>query len=196
MELRRPWVVSISGLRRACFCDLAASERSRADFTVISTVGMDDQGNVYILDIRRGRWEWPQAREEIIAEILKQEVDIAGVETNGFQLTAFQELIRVPELGHVSFFPVKQSNDKISRALLVSSKAANGKLFIRKNASWKNVLVHEFVTFPGKHDDIVDAVSGAVELLVSGNTRTETAAPIVIKKPTGARTRKRRKRFG
>ena len=185
--------MSIKSLRRAIFCDLATSEKSRADYTVIATVGADDQGNVYILDIRRGRWEWPEAKSEIISEITKQGVDLVGVETNGFQLSGFQELIREESLGGVSFFPVKQDKDKFSRALLVSSKAANGKLFMRKGAPWKKVLIYEFETFPGKHDDIVDAITGAVELLFSDNRTTETASPIVIhKKPTGIKRRRRR----
>lgn len=194
MEVNRPWVVSVSSLRRAIFCDLATSKKSRADFTVIATAGADELGNVYILDIHRGRWEWPQARAEIATEILRQKVDLVGVEANGFQLSGFQELIQEEELAGVSFFPITQSTDKFSRALLVSSKAANGKLFIRKGASWAKALVYEFETFPGKHDDIVDGVTGAVELLFSKEIHTQTAAPIVIKKPTGGIRKNRRRR--
>lgn len=192
---RAPWAVSASALRRACFCDLATSTSTRADFTVISTVGADESGSIYILDIRRGRWEWPQAREEIKREVLRQGVDLVGVEVNGFQKSGFQELISDPEVSHIAFVPVKQDTDKLSRALLVSSKAANGKLFIRQGASWAEALIYEFVTFPGQHDDIVDAVTGAVELLLRSSARgKETAAPVSIKKPTG-RIRKRRRQF-
>lgn len=187
-----PWVISRATLQIATYCDLATSTSKRADYTVIGTGGTDDLGNLFVLNIKRGRWEWPRARAEIIAEILRQEVELVGVEKNGFQQAAFQELIIEPDVRHVAFVPVDVDTDKFTRALLVSAKAANGKLFIRKGASWKEDLIYEHTTFPGKHDDIVDTVSGLAKLLFSDYNPGEPAAPVSMKKPTGGRRRRRR----
>ena len=112
----------------------------------------------------------------IIEEILSQGVGLAGVETNGFQLSSFQELVRESRLCRVAFYPVPVSKDKVSRALLCSARGAAGKLFYRKNASWFEALLYEFTNFPGgDHDDMVDAVTGCVELL----NNFQAAAPVV-----------------
>ncbi|MDM7912577.1 MAG: phage terminase large subunit [Methanotrichaceae archaeon] len=165
-EAERPLTVSRKSLRIGSFCDLATSTKTRADFTVMATVGMDKALNVYILSILRGRWEWPDAYEHIVDEIGKQKVSLVGVETNGFQLSSFQELIRDSRLKGVAFHAVPMSTDKTSRALLVSSKGSNGKLYYAAGASWSEYMITEFVNFPGfRHDDVVDAVCGAVELV-------------------------------
>jgi len=165
-EAERPLTVSRKSLRIGSFCDLATSTKTRADFTVMATVGMDKALNVYILSILRGGWEWPDAYEHIVDEIGKQKVSLVGVETNGFQLSSFQELIRDSRLKGVAFHAVPMSTDKTSRALLVSSKGSNGKLYYAAGASWSEYMITEFVNFPGfRHDDVVDAVCGAVELV-------------------------------
>jgi predicted phage terminase large subunit-like protein len=175
-------VIERSSLKIGTFIDLATSTRTRADFTVIATCGLDDKANIYILNILRGRWEWPDSRERIIEEILQQGVGLARVETNGFQLSSFQELVREKRLRNVAFYPVPVNKDKVSRALLCSARGAAGKLFYCKNASWFETLLYEFTNFPGgDHDDIVDAVSGCVELLNNFQASIPVVAPGVSK---------------
>jgi predicted phage terminase large subunit-like protein len=164
-----------SGLKTGTFVDLAASTKTRADFTAIATCGIDQKENIYILNILRGRWEWPDAREHIIEEILFQGVRLAGVESQGYQLSSFQELARDRRLRHVALHPVPVDRDKVSRALLLSARGAAGKLFCVR-ASWFEDLVYEFTNFPGgDHDDQVDAVTGCVELI----NKIQAAAPVV-----------------
>lgn len=165
-----------SSLKVGSFVDLATSTRTKADYTVIATCGLDKLQNIFILNIHRGRWEWPDAFEAIVQEVLAQKVRLFGVESVGFQLSSFQELIRDPRLKNVAIFPVPVDSDKVSRSLLVSARAANGKLYYARSSSWAEVLISEFVNFPGgKHDDIVDAVCGCVELL----NNFQAAAPVV-----------------
>ncbi|HPT19082.1 MAG TPA: hypothetical protein PLJ25_03380 [Methanothrix sp.] len=54
-------VIERSSLKIGTFIDLATSTKTRADFTVIATCGLDDKANIYILNILRGRREWPDA---------------------------------------------------------------------------------------------------------------------------------------
>ncbi len=168
--------VERSSLKVGSFVDLATSTRTKADYTVIATCGLDKLQNIFILNIHRGRWEWPDAFEAIVQEVLAQKVRLFGVESVGFQLSSFQELIRDPRLKNVAIFPVPVNSDKVSRSLLVSARAANGKLYYARGSSWAEILISEFVNFPGgKHDDIVDAVCGCVELL----NNFQAAAPVV-----------------
>ena len=116
--------VERASLKTGSFVDLAASTKSRADYTVIATVGIDPLQNIFILNIHRGRWEWPDAYEAIIQEVLAQRVRLVGVEAAGFQLSSFQELIRDSRLKSLAIFPVSVDSDKVSRSLLVSARAA------------------------------------------------------------------------
>ena len=168
--------VERANLKTGSFVDLATSTKSRADYTVIATVGIDSLQNIFILNIHRGRWEWPDAYEAVIQEVLAQRVRLVGVEASGFQLSSFQELIRDSRLKSLAIFPVTVDSDKVSRSLLVSARAASGRLYYARNAGWSENLISEFVNFPaGKHDDIVDAVCGCVELL----NKFQAAAPVV-----------------
>jgi predicted phage terminase large subunit-like protein len=179
----RPLTVSRKSLRTGSFCDLATSTKTRADYTVMATVGMDKALNVYILSILRGRWEWPDAYQNIVDEIRRQGVKLVGVETNGFQLSSFQALVRDRRVRGVAFHPVPMSRDKTSRALLVSAKGSNHKLYYVAGASWSEYLITEFTNFPAyRHDDVVDAVCGAVELLNRFSPPASISRPGVAKR--------------
>jgi predicted phage terminase large subunit-like protein len=170
-----------STLKLGTFIDLATSTKTRADFTVIATCGIDSKENIYILNILRGRWEWPDAKEHIIDEILAQGVRLVGVESQGYQLSSFQELARDQRLRNVALHPVPVDRDKVSRALLLSARGAAGKLFCVK-ASWFEDLVYEFTNFPGgDHDDQVDAVCGCVELINKFRSENLVVRPAVIR---------------
>ena len=177
-SLPRISAVERSNLKVGSFVDLAASARTKADYTVVATCGLDGLQNIFILNLVRGRWEWPDAYEAIVQEVLAQGVRLVGVESNGFQLSGFQELIRDKRLKKVAIFPVPVDSDKVSRSLLVSARAANGKLYYARGAGWAEVFISEFVNFPsGKHDDIVDAVCGCVELLNNFHVSAPVVAP-------------------
>jgi len=177
-SLPRISAVERSNLKVGSFVDLAASARTKADYTVVATCGLDGLQNTFILNLVRGRWEWPDAYEAIVQEVLAQGVRLVGVEANGFQLSGFQELIRDKRLKNLAIFPVPVDSDKVSRSLLVSARAANGKLYYARGAGWAEVLISEFVNFPsGKHDDIVDAVCGCVELLNNFHASAPVVAP-------------------
>jgi predicted phage terminase large subunit-like protein len=183
--------VERSSLKIGSFVDLATSTRSRADYTVIATVGIDAQQNIFILNIHRGRWEWPDAYEAIVQEVLAQKVGLLGVETAGYQLSSFQELIRDARLKSLAIFPVPVNSDKVSRSLLVSARAANAKLYYARGLGWAETLILEFVNFPGgRHDDIVDAVCGCVELLNNFQAAAPVVSPGVPKKRSKWRGRR------
>jgi predicted phage terminase large subunit-like protein len=181
-SVERLQAIEKGSLKLGSFIDLATSKKTRADFTVIATCGIDRLQNIFILNILRGRWEWPDAYEYIVSELLAQRVKLAGVETNGFQLSSFQELVRDSRLRNVAIYPVPVDSDKVSRSLLVSARGASGKLYYARNASWAEDTISEFVNFPaGKHDDIVDAVCGCAELLNRYAAKESVVAPGFIK---------------
>ncbi len=144
--------------------DLALSVRVKADYTCGVKVGITRDGDVWVLDVIRGKWEWPDARKEIIKTAQRDGVEChIAVEKNAFQLSALQELWREPQLVGYAILPVHRTADKLSVALPFASRAQAGKVFI-KRASWTDGFLDELCSFDGSgklHDDQVDAVVNA-----------------------------------
>lgn len=168
---KREWFRQIvdqapEGLRWVRFWDLATSTAKTADWTVGALVGTDREGRIYIADIVRRRSEWPDTRKLIVATAQQDGRTVrVGVEKVAFQLAAWQDLMREPELlGHaVEAVPVDK--DKELRARPWAARAEAGKVILVRGP-WLGKFLAEVETFPhGEHDDQVDAVSGAVQML-------------------------------
>lgn len=69
--------------------DLAISQSARADWTVGVTLGRDDNGNIYLLNIERGKFTPAETRNKIITQAALFKPSKIKVET-----VAFQEAIR------------------------------------------------------------------------------------------------------
>jgi len=161
-------------LRWVRFWDLAVSVKTVADYTAGAKVAFKD-GKLYIADVIRGRWEYPEAKEMIIqtGQVDGSKVWI-GVERVAFQLAAIQELQRVAALAAHYIEGVVPDKDKLSRAMGWAARARSGNVFL-VNGPWVHDFLNEADDFPqGSFDDQVDAVSGAVQMIA----RTE--GPFII----------------
>lgn len=154
------------GLNYVRFWDLATSTRETADWTAGARVGVDQDGKLYIVDMVREKLEWPDTRRLIVATA---QVDgrgtRIGVEKVAFQLAAWQDLMREPGLLGHAVEPVPVDRDKVLRAQPWAARAEAGKVYLVRG-SWNADFLSEVEAFPhGQHDDQVDAVSGAVQML-------------------------------
>jgi predicted phage terminase large subunit-like protein len=78
-----------------------------------------------------------------------------------------QDLRTIPAVRGVPFKAVKVETDKYTRALPWANLAEEGKVYLIRGM-WINEFMEEILRFTGKgdtHDDQVDAVSIAVQLL-------------------------------
>lgn len=147
-----------AGLKIYQGCDLAISEKETADYFVLMTIGLDpDTGIYYVLDMYRDRISF-RAQQEVIKLKAEQWQPISiGIESNAYQKSLSQELIRQTSL------PIRQittQRDKVSRAQVRSALFENGKIKIKKDMS---ILIDEFCLFPdAAHDDIFDAFDLAI----------------------------------
>ncbi len=153
-------------VRVARYWDLAAGVKTQNDYTAGVKVGVTDDGRWVVLDVRRGRWAWPDARRVIAQTAQLDGPDcVQGIEDVAFQRAAYQDLVRIPELGGVPLRLVRPQGDKINRAGAWAGRVEDG-LFIVVRAEWTRDFLNECAAFPvGEHDDQVDAVSGAVQML-------------------------------
>lgn len=149
------------------YWDLAASIKTTADYTASAAVAMGGDGTIYIRDMIRGRWEWPDAKR-IMVETMKSDVGTRhGIEEAMHGLAAVQELRRDSTLAHITLKGIKVDRDKVSRALPWAARAETGKVKLVRGA-WVGGFLDEVCAFPrGNHDDQVDTVSGGVQMVAT-----------------------------
>lgn len=171
---RREWFTRVedaapAGLRWARYWDLAASVKTSADYTASAAVAFDASGTLWIRDVIRGRWEWPDARKIIVAAMLAEPATVTAIEEAMHGLAALQELRRMPTLAHVPLRGIQVEKDKWSRALPWATRAEAGKVALVRGA-WIGAFLDEAVQFKGDgktHDDQVDSVSGGLTLIAA-----------------------------
>jgi predicted phage terminase large subunit-like protein len=151
-------------LRWVRYWDLAASTKTSADYTASAAVALHD-GTLYIKDMIRGRWEWPDAKR-IIVQTMRQEPKTEHlIEEAMHGLAAIQELRRDPQLAAITLRGIHVDKDKQSRALPWAARAEAGKVALIRG-DWVPAFLDEVSSFPlGQHDDQVDTVSGGVAQL-------------------------------
>lgn len=171
---RRDWFRVVEsapdGLRWFRYWDLAASVKSSADYTASAAVALADDGTLYVRDVIRGRYEWPDQRR-IIVQTMQAEPDVVhGIEEALHGLAAVQDLQRDPSIAHVAMQGIRVERDKLQRAMPWAARAERGSVALVRGA-WIPAFLDEVTMFPDvPHDDQVDAVSGAVGMIGTGGS--------------------------
>lgn len=142
--------------------DLAVTTKSSSDYTVGCKIGVSETQDIYVLDIVRGRWEWPDAKRVIVQTAQADgEAATVCVESVAFQLAAVQELRRESALSQYVVTEIRAERDKLSHALPIASKAQANKVCVVRGA-WNSAFLDELSAFSGDgrgHDDQVDALT-------------------------------------
>lgn len=155
------------------------------DYTAIAIVGLDPDGNLYLVDLWREQAssdKWVDAYCDLVirwrpmgfAEETGQIRSGVGpfLERRAQERRAYCVREQFPTRG-----------DKAVRAQSIRARIAMQGLRILKSAPWKTDLINEMVSFPvGKHDDMVDALGLVGQLLdkmLPGLTPEGTPAPRV-----------------
>ena len=115
-------------------CDLAISKKETAHYFVILTFGIDNEGNIYILNIIRGRYDWPEQKRISRQNYLKwKELGLRwrGIESVQYQAVLLQELNAFIDM---SIRPLTTMGlDKVTRAMPMSAKYESGKVYHNAN---------------------------------------------------------------
>lgn len=160
--------------------DPASSLEATADFFVIATVGIDENNNIYILRIMRGRYD-PADQPDLIIEAW----DTMPGRRMKIETIAYQEALRsflrkkLQETGR--FIPglesgVKPRAKKSERLFSLAPVMKAGRFYFRRDKDRE--AVSEFLSYPrGKHDDIMDAIWTALDgaKYVAGGTAYTSA---------------------
>jgi phage terminase large subunit-like protein len=142
-----------TGLRVYQGVDLAISKLNTADFFVILTLGIDNAGNVFILDIYRKRNVSFNEQVKLVLKKAEEWKPVKiGIETNVYQAALAQEVERL------SLLPVIElptSKDKTLRAQMRSGLVESGRVYVEPGM---HDFIAELVLMPdGENDDMFDA---------------------------------------
>ena len=153
----------------ARYYDLAISSKEGSSYTASVRGAFDEEGNLYLAGMIRGRWEWP-AQRKIIKTTMQAEQPLGvihGVESALHGTAAVQELRRDKKLRGIAIKKVDVHADKLTRALPWIALAEDQKVFL-VSGPWVAAFLDEAAAFTGKkdlYDDQIDTVSGVTALL-------------------------------
>ena len=145
--------------------DLAASTKTTADFTVLSTWAQTPNKDLLLLDTRKVRLEGPDQLPLIQSVYMDYRPAQIYIEKSGYQLTLIQTAVRAG----LPILPITPDGDKIARALSASARMKMGTIYFPIFADFlqgPDGIEEELWKFPAaKHDDFVDTLSYAVFVL-------------------------------
>ena len=142
--------------------DFAISTRERSDYTVIAIGGIDSDGIINIIDIRRGRWDALEIVDEMFAVQKKYDPHYFVTEKGAIEkaIGAILRREQIARQSYMNLMPMTPTKDKQSRARSFQARFRAGGVKFDKGAPWYNELEEELVRFPkARHDDQVDALS-------------------------------------
>lgn len=142
-----------------------ATKDGSGDYTVHGVLGIDAEGNVYVLDWWRRQatsMVWGASLCDLILKWKPREwLEEKGVIAN--TMAGFLDQMQRDRRAHCprrGLPSTSRQGDKASKAQAIRGMFEMGKVFLPKSASWVPELVSEMMKFDaGKHDDQVDVLS-------------------------------------
>lgn len=139
--------------------DTAAKVGAQNDWSVCTTWLLVDN-RFYLIDLLRGRYEYPQLRAMVIALAQRDDPHKILIEDTSTGIALAQEL---RQSGIYTVKPVPVERDKMGRLFVHQAKFEAGLVLFPQKAPFLAQLEAELLTFPqGKHDDQVDSLSQAL----------------------------------
>ena len=164
-----PQVLPVKFERIVISWDTAVKATARADFSVGTVWGVLNK-HYYLLDVMRGRWEFPALRQSIIDSARRYGADTVLIEEGPSGTSMVQDL-RAAGLSQVR--AVVPEGDKQRRMALQTHILEAGRVHIPQDAPWVDEYVKEMILFArARHDDQVEFdVAGAGVALTDHRTR-------------------------
>lgn len=157
-----------AGLRWFAYIDLALGQTKTADWNAVIPGALNKaNGTVTYRDLLHIQ-DLDEFLEQLVAWMVepREKGTVWGVESVAFSSLVFRQFMRDPRLANVSIVPMTPVDDKVTRARPLRTRSLQGLVEIVRGPWWRESAWPEMETFPtGKHDDIVDSMSGALDML-------------------------------
>lgn len=137
-----------------------AFKGGQSDDWSVCTVWAEAEAGYYLVDLWRGRVEFPELKRQAVALNDRDHPTAILVEDAASGQSLIQELRRGTRL---PVLPVRPDRDKISRMTAVTPLIEAGRVLLPERAPWLADYLGELSAFPnGEHDDQADSTSQAL----------------------------------
>ena len=142
--------------------DTAFKDKTLNDFSVCTTWG-ETQTGYYLIDVWRGKVEFPELKRVAASLYDRDKPDIVLVEDKASGQSLIQELERNTT---IPVKAVKVDRDKVARTNAATPLIEAGRVYLPESAKWLYDYIEELSSFPsGAHDDQVDSTTQALSFL-------------------------------
>ncbi len=197
LYFKKAWFEIVDALpatmvRRVRYWDRASTEGG-GDWSVGVLLEKAEDGIYYVSEIERVQHSPGKLEKVVINTARRDGTDVmVGVEQDPGQAGVADAENYVKLLAGFMVEVVRASVDKVTRAKPVSAQVEVGNVKLLRGA-WNKEFLKEMENFPeGSHDDQVDALSGAFNLIAASNTGNFTKAHIPTRSKTGISLREGR----
>lgn len=155
--------------------DYAIGKKQRNDYTVLGVFALDSEDNIFILEMRRGRWGTHDIASNIVALVERYRPSVYAGEQGQIH-SAVWPVVEVELLKRRLFVSVDDSltptTDKEVRARPMQARTQRRKLLFSHDTVDRpevyDIVEKEMLQFPnGTHDDTVDCIAWACRLAMN-----------------------------
>lgn len=167
------------------FWDIAVGRSRRSDYNAIITLARNRMtGAMYIVDAWAKKCRIDEAQDMVIEKIKQFRHDLFGIETIGIGFDQYQQVkTRLQQEGiyHTRLRPISSHTEKNKENRISNLQPLTESGFLRFKKEHR-LLLQQLEDFPtATHDDLPDALAGAVDLSGGAKRRRRT----YHKKPVG-----------
>jgi predicted phage terminase large subunit-like protein len=142
--------------------DLAIGQKQHHDWTVNIAFGVDEDDDIWVVDLIRGRFDALELVDMMIDVHLRHNTLADGIERSQIQMSIgpfFEKRREERSANNMNIVELSPGNrDKVARSRSIQGRCRQRKVHLPKNAPWLQLFMNEVLAFPvGQHDDQVDA---------------------------------------
>ena len=159
--------------------DTALKTREYNDYSVFGIAGLGEDGNLYILDILRGKWESPDLLKRA-SDFWNKHVTLDSSKIRGFYIedkasgTGLVQTLQRSRDPVIPVLPVERTIDKLTRYQDVLPFIESGRVYIPESAPWVNDFLRECEEIQPdmkhRHDDQIDVLADLINLTLQKNS--------------------------
>ena len=174
----RRWSVLPRIVWRNVYVDTAQKTAERNDYSVFECWGKGEDGNAYLIDILRGKWEAPDLRraaadfwKKHLADVAKGPLRAMKIEDKASGTGLIQDIKLSCKIPVIPIPRNGSGSDKLTRVMDVVSYIESGYVFIPEDAPFCSDFISECEAFTSDdthaHDDQIDPMCDAINDLLA-----------------------------
>jgi len=155
--------------------DPAISEKDGSSYFAFTTIGIDEEGHIWLLEIVRDKLSALEQANAIVNSFAKWKHDKIGIESIAYQKVLSQLVQSEGAKRSPGVYPdLKElftDKDKTRRLVAVSSRFEGGFIHLDEDSPETENMKKEILSFPAKPNDAIDSLVLALETSSKPTTR-------------------------